>query len=187
MHPPATFETIRDLFAHRGDSEYGGEAVTQWEHAAQAALRAEAEGAGPALVVAALLHDVGHLLHGLPDDAPDRGIDDVHERRGADWLARSWPEAVVAPVRLHVPAKRYLCAVEPEYLAGLSAPSRQSLALQGGPFTAVEAEAFAREPFALDAVRLRRWDDAAKVPGAALVPIEHFRPHFAALAGGGRG
>lgn len=187
MRAAATFETIRDLFSRRGDSEYGGEAVTQWEHAAQAALRAEAEGAGAALVVAALLHDVGHLLHALPDDAPERGIDDVHERLGAEWLARSWPAAVVAPVRLHVPAKRYLCAVEPEYYDGLSEPSRQSLELQGGPFSAAEAEAFAREPYAMDAVRLRRWDDAAKVPGVALVPIEHFRRHFDALAGGGAG
>lgn len=181
MRSVATVDTIRGLFADRGDSGYGGEAVTQWEHAVQAALLAEAEGASSSLVVAALLHDVGHLLHGLPDDAPDRGIDDVHERLGADWVAAAWPESVAAPIRLHVPAKRYLCGSDPDYLAGLSPPSRQSLALQGGPFSAAECRAFEQFPFAADAVRLRRWDDAAKVAGTPLVPFDHFLPHFAGV------
>lgn len=181
MGSAATVDTIRSLFVSRGDSGYGGEAVTQWEHAVQAALLAEAEGAPSSLVVAALLHDVGHLLHGLPDDAPDRGIDDVHERHGADWVAAVWPESVAAPIRLHVPAKRYLCGSDPDYLAGLSPPSRQSLVLQGGPFSAEECRTFERLPFAADAVRLRRWDDAAKVAGTPLVPFDHFLPHFAGV------
>lgn len=184
MHPDAGFDTIRTLFAQRGGSLYGGEAVTQWEHAAQAGLLAEHDRAPAPLVVAALLHDVGHLLHHLPDDAPDRGVDDVHERLGADWLSGRWPESVVAPVRLHVPAKRYLCAVEPDYLAGLSPASRTSLELQGGPFSPADASAFISLPFAADAVRLRRWDDAAKIANAPVPPIEHFRPFFEALATG---
>lgn len=179
-----TFDAARRLFAERGGSMYGGERVTQWEHAAQAACLAEADGAAAALVVAALLHDIGHLLHRLPDDAPDRGIDDAHERIGADWLAGHLPPDVVAPVRLHVPAKRYLCAVDPLYLEGLSVPSRVSLELQGGPLPEDQIAAFERLPFATEAVRLRRWDDAAKVPGLRVPPIEHFRPHFDALAAG---
>lgn len=179
-----TYDTLRTLFAEHGDSEYGGEAVTQWEHACQAACLAERSGAGAALVVAALSHDVGHLLHHLPDDAPIRGIDDLHERIGADWLAAKFPEAVVAPVRLHVPAKRYLCAVEEAYLAGLSPPSLTSLALQGGPMSAAEVADFARLPFFADAVRLRRWDDQAKVSGLPTLPFEHFKRHFVALRNG---
>jgi phosphonate degradation associated HDIG domain protein len=184
-HMAAPFEILRDLFAVQGRSDYGGEAVTQWEHGCQAACLAEAAGAGAALVVAALAHDVGHLLHGLPNDAPDRGIDDVHERLGADWLAAFFPEAVVAPVRLHVPAKRYLCAVEADYLAGLSPPSLKSLGLQGGPMSAAEVTAFEAIPFSGDAVRLRRWDDQAKVSGLPTPPFEHFKPHFDTLHNGG--
>ena len=179
-----TYDTLRTLFAEHGDSEYGGEAVTQWEHACQAACLAERSGAGAALVVAALSHDVGHLLHHLPDDAPIRGIDDLHERIGADWLAAKFPEAVVAPVRLHVPAKRYLCAVEEAYLAGLSPPSLTSLAIQGGPMSAAEVADFERLPFFADAVRLRRWDDQAKVSGLPTLPFEHFKRHFDALRNG---
>jgi len=175
------YEALRDLFAAHGDSEYGGEVVTQWEHACQAACLAERAGVAAALVVAALAHDVGHLLHGLPDDAPDRGVDDVHERLGAAWLDRFFPEAVTAPVRLHVPAKRYLCTVEPTYLAGLSPPSLTSLAIQGGPMTAAEVADFERLPFFADAVRLRRWDDEAKVRGLATLPFSHFKPHFDVL------
>lgn len=179
-----TYDTIRTIFAEHGDSEYGGEAVTQWEHACQAACLAERSGADASLVVAALVHDVGHLLHHLPDDAPIRGIDDLHERIGADWLTAKFPEAVVAPVRLHVPAKRYLCAVEEAYLAGLSPPSLTSLALQGGAMSAAEAADFESLPFFADAVRLRRWDDQAKVSGLPTLPFEHFKRHFDALHNG---
>ena len=178
-------DALRDLFAAHGHSAYGGEAVTQWEHACQAACLAEQAEAGAALVIAALAHDVGHLLHALPDDAPDRGIDDVHERIGAEWLAASFPEGVVAPVRLHVPAKRYLCAVAEAYLAGLSPPSLTSLALQGGPMSAAEVANFERLPCSADAVRLRRWDDQAKVSGLPTLPFEHFKRHFDALRHGG--
>ena len=90
--------------------------------------------------MAALLHDVGHLLHDLPDDAPDDGIDDVHEQLGDHWLKKFFVPAVCDPVRLHVDAKRYLCAVEPDYLATLSPPSLHSLRLQGGPFTELKRE-----------------------------------------------
>jgi phosphonate degradation associated HDIG domain protein len=169
-------DRILAVFAGPGQGAYFGEAVTQAEHALQTAALAEAAAADPELVAAALLHDVGHLLHGLGEDAADRGIDDRHEEGGAAWLARHFGPAVADPVRLHVAAKRYLCAVEPDYLAALSLASQRSLELQGGPFTPDEAEAFRREPHWEDAVALRRWDDAAKVPGLAVPGLDHYRP-----------
>ena len=105
---------VATLFQSRGDSEYGGEGVSQREHALQAALLAQHAGANEALVAAALLHDIGHLLHDLPDDAPEQSIDDVHENRAAAWLTRHFGPHVTEPVRLHVAAKRYLCAVDPD-------------------------------------------------------------------------
>jgi phosphonate degradation associated HDIG domain protein len=162
-HPTTT--TVIDLFAAHGSSEYGGEAVTQEEHALQCAELAIAAGAPATLIAAALLHDIGHLLHDLPSDAPERGIDDLHEALGGRWLETRFVPAVTEPVRLHVDAKRYLCATEPAYEAALSEPSRVSLALQGGPFTQVEVAAFEENPFWQDALRLRRWDDTGKVDG----------------------
>jgi phosphonate degradation associated HDIG domain protein len=168
-----TGEVIRLLREH-GNSQYGGEAVTQLEHALQAATFAEREGATPALVAAALIHDVGHLLHELPSNAPDQGIDDRHEALGAAWLASRFRPAVVAPVAMHVAAKRYLCAVDPDYFGQLSQPSVQSLALQGGPMDSEEIVRFESRPFFQDAVRLRKWDDAAKVVGMITLSLEHF-------------
>ena len=140
----------------------------------QAALFAERDDAEPALIAAALLHDVGHLLHSLPDDAPEQGVDDRHEALAAQWLARRFGPAVIEPVGLHVEAKRYLSATDPGYYRLLSPPSVLSLELQGGPMTQDEARRFeARRSFAA-AVRLRRWDDAAKVVGLVTPPIEHF-------------
>jgi phosphonate degradation associated HDIG domain protein len=180
----ATMAVI-DLFQRHGQSQYGGEAVTQLDHALQAAARAETEGATPSLIVAALVHDIGHLLHELPDDAPDHGIDDHHERLGARWLERRFSPAVVEPVRLHVAAKRYLCAVDAKYQSELSEPSRISLALQGGPMTADEIREFEQGPFANDAVRLRRWDEAAKDPEYVTPPIEHFGKYLDACGATG--
>ena len=167
-------DEILALFETRGDSEYGGERVTQIEHALQAAALAEQESASPELITAALLHDVGHLLHDLPDDAPDDGIDDRHESSANNYLKAIFPEDVTEPIRLHVAAKRYLCSVDAEYQAALSAPSVVSLELQGGPMSEEEVRAFHENPFAEDAVRLRRWDDAAKVPDLLTPTLSHF-------------
>lgn len=172
-HDSTTLEVLR-LFAKRGDSEYGGESVTQQEHALQAALFAERAGSSAALIVAALLHDVGHLLHSLPDDAPEQGIDDRHEALAARWLQKRFGPDVVEPVRLHVAAKRYLCATEPTYLQQLSPPSTLSLQLQGGPMSPDEVREFHTSPFCESAVALRRWDDEAKIPELATPPLEHF-------------
>lgn len=180
----SSISDVLNLLQSRGHSEYGGEAVTQLQHALQSATLAEQSGASPALIVAALLHDIGHLLHELPDDAPDQGVDDQHEAAGHRFLRSLFPDAVCEPVRLHVTAKRYLCAVDPEYAAQLSEPSRISLKLQGGPMTEAEVERFRQQPFAEHAVKLRKWDDEAKVPGQTTPPLSHFAEvlHFAAGA-----
>jgi len=163
------------LFARHGGDGYFGERVTQVEHALQSAALAEEERASPALIISALLHDVGHLIHTGGEDIADRRIDARHEAIGATYLARFFGPAVVEPVRLHVPAKRYLCAIDRTYWQDLSAASKQSLELQGGVFSPDEAEAFASLPQAQDAVRLRRWDDLAKVAGLETKPIEAYR------------
>jgi gamma-butyrobetaine dioxygenase len=108
--------------------------------------------------------------------AADRGIDAVHETVGAHYLRGLFPPEVSEPVALHVPAKRFLCAVEADYYSGLSPASQHSLRLQGGIFTPDEVAAFRANPHAEAAVALRRWDDAAKTPGLALTPLAHYRP-----------
>jgi phosphonate degradation associated HDIG domain protein len=165
---------ILELFQKRGQEAYFGEGVSQREHALQAAWLAESSRARPALVVAALLHDIGHLIHGLPEDIADQGVDGYHEAAGARWLGTHFGPEVTEPIRLHVDAKRYLCATDPTYRAMLSPTSVQSLALQGGPMDAVEAKAMEANPFFVEAVALRRWDDAAKVPGLRAPDFEHY-------------
>jgi phosphonate degradation associated HDIG domain protein len=183
-------EQILRMFRERGGSGYGGEAVTQREHALQAAHFARQTGASPALVAAALLHDIGHLLHDLPDDAPDQGVDDRHEQLGAAWLSRWFGPETAEPVRLHVAAKRYLCAAEPAYFEHLSEPSLVSLRLQGGPMSADELQQFRASPHFEAAVLLRRWDEAAKIPGMAVAEVEQYVPDLQAAltpAAEGRG
>lgn len=183
-HHPVTREVLA-VFQKHGGSRYGGENVSQLEHALQAAYFAEKDGAPATLIAAALLHDIGHLLHDLPADAPDLGIDDRHEALGAHWLKARFGSAVCEPVNLHVIAKRYLCANDPSYFSLLSAPSIQSLALQGGPMTAEESRQFEQHPHYQAAVRLRRWDDAAKVDHLVTPYLEHFAQHLDAAAAEG--
>ncbi len=148
--------------------------MNQVQHALQCAALAEAEGAADTLVVAALLHDLGHMLHRDAASALRSGEDDQHEMLGAETLERWFGPAVATPVSLHVAAKRYLCAREPGYLERLSPVSTRTLALQGGPMDARACAGFEALAHFEDAVRLRRWDDAAKQRGLATAPLSHF-------------
>lgn len=169
-----SLDDIEHLFAERGHEQYTGEPVTQLEHALQSAALGEAEGASDALVTAALLHDLGHLLHDLGATPTEQGVDDVHQYRVLPFLRGLFNDEVLGAIKLHVDAKRYLCAVRPGYFDSLSADSVRSLALQGGIFSDVQAEAFIRQPGAEGAVRLRIWDDLAKTGGLATPPLSHF-------------
>jgi phosphonate degradation associated HDIG domain protein len=170
-HP--AIEAIRRLFEDKGGLIYG-EAVNQVEHALQCGALAQAQGAAASLVVAAVLHDVGHMLHRDAAGAVEAGDDDRHERLGAKFLARWFGPEVAEPVRLHVDAKRYLCTREPGYWAALSPLSRRTLEIQGGPFTEAQARAFERLPHAMAAVSVRRWDDAGKKAAVLTPSLEHF-------------
>jgi phosphonate degradation associated HDIG domain protein len=171
-----SLDDIRSLFQDFGSSLYSGEAVTQLDHALQAATLAEREGASKPLIAASLLHDLGHLLvlqkkaNALPRDKAD----DRHQLYALPFLREAWPDAVLEPVKLHVDAKRCLCAIDADYFSTLSPASVRSLELQGGIFSAEDAAEFQQRPFADDALRLRRWDDRAKVSGAATLGLDHF-------------
>lgn len=170
---------IRAAFERRGQETYG-EGISQLEHAVQCAAFAERDGADAALVTAALLHDIGHLLHDLPADVADSGIDTQHEASGSAWLSRHFGLAVTEPVRMHVAAKRYLATMEPGYFDRLSDASKLSLRLQGGPMTSIQAATFAAEPFFTDAIRLRRWDEEGKIVGYHGPALDHFLPRVQA-------
>lgn len=180
MPPPLAdiLKTLRD----RGGAQYGQEAVSQLDHALQCATLAAEANHPPSLVAAALLHDLGHLLHNLGETVAERGIDDRHEHRALPLLRQVFPAAVSEPVRLHVDAKRYLCAIEPGYWESLSPASQHSLTLQGGIYTPTEAAAFMQQPFAAEAVHLRRWDDCAKIPHHPTPDLDHFIPLLIACA-----
>ena len=177
MSTPSEYivDEIRAAFAKRGHEGYG-EGVSQLEHALQCAVFAERAGASEPLIVATLLHDIGHMLHDLPADIADAGIDTQHESLGSAWLSQHFGPEVSEPVRLHVAAKRYLSASEAGYFDVLSEASKLSLRLQGGPMNAQEQANFGAERFHKDAVALRRWDDEGKVVGMKTPDLRHFEP-----------
>jgi [1-hydroxy-2-(trimethylamino)ethyl]phosphonate dioxygenase len=176
---------ILALYASRGTHAYFGERVSMTEHGLQAAHFARAEGAPEALVIAALLHDIGHLLEDQPDAVEEWTRDAHHEEIGARWLAQRFDAAVCEPVRLHVPAKRYLCATDAAYFARLSEASVYTLKLQGGPMSAHELGHFEARPFWREALRVRRWDDQGKVAGLKTLALNDYAPLIERIAGGG--
>jgi gamma-butyrobetaine dioxygenase len=182
MTDPGPVRTIARLFATVGTSDYLGEPVSPAVHMLQAAALAEAAGVGPALIAAALLHDIGHFTGVITGRDLMRGTDNRHGDVGADWLARWFGPEVTEPVRLHVAAKRYLCAVEPGYADALPPASVATLRIQGGPMSPREAATFEAEPAAWASLRLRRWDDAAKDPAAKVPPFVHYQPILGRLA-----
>jgi phosphonate degradation associated HDIG domain protein len=177
-----TIPDICSLFDTKGGRIYSGEPVTQLEHALQTATLAEAAGADAATITAALLHDLGHLLNDQGETPTERGIDDVHQYFALPFLRPLFSPAVIEPIRLHVDAKRYLCATQSGYHEALSPDSKRSLALQGGIYSSDAATEFIGLPWAKRAVQLRRWDDAAKEPGRATPALEHFVPIMTAIA-----
>jgi [1-hydroxy-2-(trimethylamino)ethyl]phosphonate dioxygenase len=168
-------ETIFAQFRAHGAEAYLGEPITLREHMLQTAHAAESEDASAELVAAALLHDYGHLVHDGPEDAAEHGVDTQHEELGYRFLELHFPSEFVDPVRLHVAAKRYLCATDPRYFDVLSPASRLSLELQGGPMSAEEVADFEALPHYEAACRLRRWDDTGKDPAVEPPPLEHYR------------
>lgn len=169
---------IVGLFETKGHAQYDGEPVTQLEHALQSAHLAEQEGADSALIAAALLHDLGHLLHDFGGTPTQQGLDDLHQYRCLPFLRALFGPATLEPIRLHVDAKRFLCARVPGYLEALSPDSKRSLQLQGGVFDDAQAKAFETLPYAMDAVRLRQWDDTAKLADVDMPGLAHFVRHL---------
>jgi phosphonate degradation associated HDIG domain protein len=168
-------DELFSIYSQRGSSLYIGEPVTVAEHGLQSAHFAHAAGASDALVIAALLHDVGHLLDPVPDDIDNWHTDAHHERSGSRWLSARFGPEVFEPIRLHVSAKRYLCATDAAYLRRLSSASVRTLQLQGGPMSAAQIASFEAEPYYRDAVLLRQCDDQGKVVGLRTPDFEHYR------------
>jgi len=183
VSPIESVADVLALYERHGDDTYG-EDVTQNEHALQCGAIAEADGASDALIVAALLHDIGHLVHldETGEVADAAVIDDVHEATGARALARVFGPEVTGPIALHVTAKRYRCATEPGYTEGLSPASVQSLAIQGGPLDAAACATFAAHPAAAEAIRLRGYDDWGKIDDVEVPGWDHYRPMMERLA-----
>ena len=169
------WEQLLDIYEARALNPYGLSLINQRAHAVQSGEHARQQGLSDSLVTAALLHDIGHMVHELGDHPAAQGIDDQHEAIGAAWLSQHFGPAVADPVRLHVAAKRYLCTVEPTYRDRLSRDSIESLALQGGLMREQEVIAFEREPYGQDAVSLRRIDELAKDPNAPDIAFAEFR------------
>ena len=178
MNAATPRQKVTVLFSYmeiRGQSFYD-EAVTQLEHALQCAALATQNDASPTLITSALLHDIGHfILDEHNADVVFLNTDLNHEEIGAQYLEPFFPETVITPIRLHVPAKRYLCTTDATYYDGLSDASKMSLKLQGGVMSDVEQDGFEQIPYFRDALTLRRWDDMAKVKGLETVQLETYR------------
>ena len=178
-----TIPEIVELLGSRATTWYGQEAVSQLEHALQCAHLAERANEVSETVVAALLHDLGHMLSAERTPVADQDAlpakDDLHQFVALPFLRSLFPDAVLEPIKLHVDAKRYLCAVDAGYWAELSPASKHSLELQGGRYDDAQVRAFEDLTFYAEAVRLRRYDDLAKVPGQVTPPLAH----YAALMG----
>ena len=167
---------IADIFERRGGEEYLGEPVTMAQHMLQGAHFAETAGEREEIIVAALLHDIGHFTSEFGTFSMDDTQDRFHEEAGARVLERFFPSIVTDCVRHHVAAKRYLCATRPDYFRRLSEASVHSLNLQGGPMNADEVVAFERNPNLKDIVKVRHYDEAGKEPDLAIRPFSHYAP-----------
>ncbi len=173
-------DEIKKLYEERGRSLYeiggGVDGVTQYDHALQTATLAAHAEASDSLIVACLLHDIGHLIKNETPGELNSHHDDVHQYMALPFLRLYFDPPVLEPIKLHVEAKRYLCAVEIDYFHSLSDGSKRSLKLQGGPLSNDEADLFLRNPYATAALNLRRWDDLAKDTQATPYQWDFFTP-----------
>ncbi len=176
LTPANIVSFLADIFERRGGEEYLGEPVTMAEHMLQGATFAEQQGAREEIIVATLLHDIGHFTSEFGTFRMDDTQDRHHEEAGAQVLEQFFPSIVTDCVRYHVAAKRYLCATRPEYLALLSDASVHSLNLQGGPMSDAEAAEFERNPNLKDIIAVRYLDDAGKEPDMETPGFGHFAP-----------
>ena len=167
---------IEDVFKRRGAESYLGEQVTMAQHMLQTAQCAEQAGADDNQIVAALLHDIGHYKNEIPETSLAKGIDNYHEEAGANFLEDYFPISVVEPIRQHVAAKRYLCAVKSDYLERLSPASVHTLNLQGGPMNEEEVKEFEKNDYLEQCVKLRYWDEDAKDPERVHPAFSYYRP-----------
>lgn len=176
LDPSSIVEFIADIFERRGAESYLGEPVTMAQHMLQGAVLAEREGAGDELIAAALLHDIGHYTSEFGPYSPDDTEDNHHDEAGAKVLEHFFPPVITECVRLHVAAKRYLCATDATYYGKLSVASRHTLELQGGPMNEKEVAQFRRNPFHEEAVRVRLWDEGGKDPDMTTPSFRHYVP-----------
>lgn len=174
MQEQQVIDELSAIYESRAHGQYGLTLVNQRAHAVQSGYHARAQGLPASQIVAALLHDIGHMIHDLGEHPAARGVDDRHEDLGAAWLATRFSPAVSEPVRLHVAAKRYLCTVEADYRSRLSDDSIESLALQGGDMSASEQAAFEAEAYQWEAMTLRRIDELAKDPLGPMPAFSEF-------------
>ncbi len=167
---------IGSIFERRGDEEYLGEPVTMGEHMLQGATIAEQDGQPEEIIVAALLHDIGHFTGEFGTFMMDDTEDRHHEDAGAAVLERFFPKIVTDCCRYHVAAKRYLCATRPDYFNRLSEASIHSLNLQGGAMTVEEVAVFEQNPNLKDIIAVRYLDEAGKQAGMKTPDFWHFAP-----------
>ena len=168
-------QEIISVFENKGGANYSGEAVTQLEHACQAAQLAEKDGNDDEVVLAAFLHDLGHLLDEDQEEMDGYGVKD-HEVIGANYLReRGFSDKLIMLVNAHVEAKRYLCAVNQRYYDNLSHASKMTLLFQGGPMREDELDVFERNPFKNLIIKMRSWDEEAKHENVPLPDLNLFR------------
>ena len=165
---------IGDIFRRLGADSYLGEAVTMTEHMLQTARNAEQAGESDETITAALLHDIGHYTGEFPENYIDLGVNNKHETMGSAILEKFFPPEVTEPVRWHVEAKRYLCATEDDYFAGLSDASVKTLHLQGGPYDETQCTECEQNPYLETILNVRRYDDGGKVPGVETPDLDHY-------------
>ena len=172
---------IADIFTRRGIESYLGEQVSMAQHMLQAAQFAELANGPPELVVAALLHDIGHYSNEIPDTVLMQGTNNFHEEAGANFLADYFPPGVTEPIRQHVAAKRYLCATDRAYFSRLSQASVYTLKVKGGPMKPGEVVEFEKSPFLDSCIKVRLWDDEGKDPDRPHPDFSHYRAEVQGL------